>query len=60
MPGPPAPTPCSYNSIMKVTFIATAISIIRYMRFDKVVKQTYDKDQVGGGQCLIQDLQLRK
>lgn len=34
-----------YNSIMKVTFIATAVSIIRYMRFDKVVKQTYDKEQ---------------
>ncbi|KAI7846116.1 hypothetical protein COHA_000377 [Chlorella ohadii] len=34
-----------YNSIMKVTFVATAISIIRYMRFDKVVKQTYDKEQ---------------
>ncbi len=46
-PPTPAPlSPRSYNSIMKVTFVATAISIIRYMRFDKVVKQTYDKEQV--------------
>ncbi|KAL4458742.1 hypothetical protein ABPG75_013607 [Micractinium tetrahymenae] len=34
-----------YNSVMKVTFLATAFSIIRYMRYDKVVKQTYDKEQ---------------
>lgn len=30
---------------MKVTFLATAFSIVRYMRFDKVVKQTYDREQ---------------
>lgn len=45
-PARPPLLPRSYNSIMKVTFIATAVSIIRYMRFDKVVKQTYDKEQV--------------
>lgn len=31
-----SPIRCSYNSVMKVTFLATAFSIIRYMRFDKV------------------------
>ena len=30
---------------MKVTFLATAFSIVRYMRYDKVVKQTYDREQ---------------
>ncbi|EFN53261.1 hypothetical protein CHLNCDRAFT_32290 [Chlorella variabilis] len=34
-----------YNSFMKVTFLATAFSIVRYMRYDKVVKQTYDREQ---------------
>ncbi|PSC71203.1 ER lumen retaining receptor [Micractinium conductrix] len=34
-----------YNSVMKVTFLATAFSIIRYMRYDKVVRQTYDREQ---------------
>lgn len=54
--------PCSYNSIMKVTFIATAVSIIRYMRFDKVVKQTYDKEQVraGSGSQPVRRLPLRR
>lgn len=35
-PRAPHPPLCSYNSVMKVTFLATAFSIIRYMRFDKV------------------------
>lgn len=34
-----------YNTTMKIFFIASALSIIYYMRFHKVVKQTYDKDQ---------------
>lgn len=34
---------------MKVTYLATAFSIVRYMRFDKVVRQTYDKEQVWRG-----------
>lgn len=34
-----------YNTVMKVTYLATAFSIVRYMRFDKVVRQTYDKEQ---------------
>lgn len=40
-----SPLPCRYNSVMKVIFLASAFMIIYYMRFDKVVKQTYDKDQ---------------
>ncbi|XP_043693901.1 ER lumen protein-retaining receptor-like [Telopea speciosissima] len=34
-----------YNTIMKLVFIATSISIVWYMRYHKVVKQTYSKDQ---------------
>jgi hypothetical protein len=31
---------------MKIVFLGTSFSIIRYMRYDKVVKQTYDREQV--------------
>ncbi|KAL2556522.1 ER lumen protein-retaining receptor B [Forsythia ovata] len=34
-----------YNTIMKLVFIGTSICIVWYMRFHKVVKQTYNKDQ---------------
>lgn len=34
-----------YNSVMKVTYLATAFQIVRYMRYDKVVRQTYDREQ---------------
>jgi ER lumen protein retaining receptor len=34
-----------YNSVMKIIFLATSFRIVYYMRFDKVVKQTYDKEQ---------------
>jgi len=34
-----------YNSVMKIIYLATSFRIVHYMRFDKVVKQTYDKDQ---------------
>lgn len=30
---------------MKIIYILTSFRIVHYMRFDKVVKQTYDKDQ---------------
>ncbi|KAG1354180.1 ER lumen protein-retaining receptor [Cocos nucifera] len=33
-----------YNSIMKIVFLGTSISIVWYMRYHKVVKQTYNKD----------------
>jgi len=34
-----------YNTTMKLIFISTACMIIWYMRFHKVVSQTYDKEQ---------------
>lgn len=34
-----------YNSIMKLVFIGTSIAIVWYIRYHKVVKQTYNKDE---------------
>lgn len=34
-----------YNSVMKLFFIGTSIGIVWYMRYHKVVKQTYDKGE---------------
>ncbi|XVF41660.1 hypothetical protein PTKIN_Ptkin01aG0297700 [Pterospermum kingtungense] len=34
-----------YNTVMKLVFIGTSICIVWYMRYHKVVKQTYSKDQ---------------
>lgn len=34
-----------YNSIMKLVFIGTSIAIVWYMRYHKVVKQTYNMDE---------------
>ena len=34
-----------YNTVMKLVFIGTSICIFWYMRYHKVVKQTYSKDQ---------------
>ncbi|GLJ38945.1 hypothetical protein SUGI_0793990 [Cryptomeria japonica] len=34
-----------YNTIMKIVFLVTSFSILWYMRFHKVVRQTYNKDQ---------------
>ncbi|KAH7538419.1 hypothetical protein FEM48_Zijuj03G0197500 [Ziziphus jujuba var. spinosa] len=34
-----------YNILMKLFFIGTSVAIVWYMRFHKVVKQTYNKDQ---------------
>ncbi|KAH9727971.1 hypothetical protein KPL70_008855 [Citrus sinensis] len=34
-----------YNSIMKLVFIGTSIAIVWYMRYHKVVKQTYNQDE---------------
>eukprot|EP00475_Leptophrys_vorax_P019883 TRINITY_DN27223_c0_g1_i1.p1 TRINITY_DN27223_c0_g1~~TRINITY_DN27223_c0_g1_i1.p1 ORF type:complete len:217 (-),score=22.42 TRINITY_DN27223_c0_g1_i1:205-855(-) len=33
-----------YNSVMKVIFLASSVAIVYYMRYDKVVKQKYDRD----------------
>lgn len=34
-----------YNMVMKLVFLGTSISIVWYMRYHKVVKQTYSKDE---------------
>jgi len=34
-----------YNTLMKLIFLASSGAIVYYMRFHKVVKQKYDKDQ---------------
>ncbi|OWM79405.1 hypothetical protein CDL15_Pgr022817 [Punica granatum] len=34
-----------YNSAMKVFFLGTSMAIVWYMRYHKVVKQTYNKDE---------------
>lgn len=34
-----------YNTVMKLVFLGTSISIVWYMRYHKVVKQTYNKDE---------------
>lgn len=34
-----------YNTVMKLVFIGTSFCIVWYMRFHKVVKQTYNKDE---------------
>ncbi|CAN6486480.1 unnamed protein product [Victoria cruziana] len=34
-----------YNTVMKIIFLATSVCIVWYMRYHKVVKQTYNKDQ---------------
>ncbi|XP_054811553.1 ER lumen protein-retaining receptor-like [Prosopis cineraria] len=34
-----------YNIVMKLVFIGSSIGIVWYMRYHKVVKQTYNKDQ---------------
>ncbi|CAN1242597.1 ER lumen protein-retaining receptor B [Linum perenne] len=34
-----------YNTIMKLIFLASALSIIWYMRYHKLVRRSYDKDQ---------------
>ncbi|RVX01671.1 ER lumen protein-retaining receptor B [Vitis vinifera] len=34
-----------YNSVMKLVFLGTSIAIVWYMRYHKVVKQTYSKQE---------------
>ncbi|KAG0498484.1 hypothetical protein HPP92_002780 [Vanilla planifolia] len=34
-----------YNTIMKVIFLWTSFSIVWYMRYHKIVRRSYDKDQ---------------
>lgn len=34
-----------YNSAMKVFFLGTSMAIVWYMRYHKVVKQTYNKEE---------------
>eukprot|EP00897_Mesotaenium_endlicherianum_P002313 jgi/Mesen1/2109/ME000151S01372 len=34
-----------YNTLMKLIFLASSYAIVWYMRYDKVVRQKYDKEQ---------------
>ncbi|PKU75895.1 ER lumen protein-retaining receptor [Dendrobium catenatum] len=34
-----------YNTIMKLIFLGTSFSIVWYMRYHKIVRRSYDKDQ---------------
>eukprot|EP00877_Chromochloris_zofingiensis_P000089 jgi/Chrzof1/10080/Cz04g26110.t1 len=34
-----------YNTVMKLVFLGTSFAILYYMRYHRVVKLTYDKDQ---------------
>lgn len=34
-----------YNTAMKIIFLVTSFTIVWYMRYHKVVRQTYDRDQ---------------
>ncbi|GFY83369.1 endoplasmic reticulum retention defective 2B [Actinidia rufa] len=34
-----------YNTVMKLVFLGTSVAIVWYMRYHKVVKQTYNKDE---------------
>lgn len=34
-----------YNTVMKIIFLVTSFTIVWYMRYHKVVRQTYDRDQ---------------
>ncbi|GJP48009.1 hypothetical protein CLOM_g7250 [Closterium sp. NIES-68] len=33
-----------YNTMMKLIFLSSTVAIVYYMRYDKVVRQKYDKD----------------
>ncbi|XP_077234880.1 ER lumen protein-retaining receptor-like isoform X2 [Tasmannia lanceolata] len=34
-----------YNTVMKLVFLGTSVSIVWYMRYHKVVRQTYNRDE---------------
>uniref|UniRef100_A0A7N0V903 ER lumen protein-retaining receptor n=2 Tax=Magnoliopsida TaxID=3398 RepID=A0A7N0V903_KALFE len=34
-----------YNTVMKLVFLGTSVAIVWYMRYHKVVKQTYNKEE---------------
>lgn len=36
---------CRYNTVMKLVFLGTSFSIIYFMRFHRMVRNTYDKEQ---------------
>lgn len=33
-----------YNTVMKIVFLATSFAIVYYMRYNKVIKTTYDRE----------------
>ena len=38
------PVPARYNTLMKLVFLISSAAIVYYMRFDRVVRMTYDKE----------------
>jgi ER lumen protein retaining receptor len=36
---------CRYNTVMKLVFLATSSAIVYYMRYHRIIKLTYDKEQ---------------
>lgn len=36
---------CRYNTVMKLVFLGTSLSIIYFMRFHPTVRASYDKEQ---------------
>lgn len=36
---------CRYNTVMKLVFLGTSISIIYFMRFHPTIRSTFDKEQ---------------
>jgi hypothetical protein len=36
---------CRYNTVMKLVFLGTSCGIVYYMRYHRIIRLTYDKDQ---------------
>lgn len=55
-----------YNSIMKVVFLSTSFTIVYYMRFHRVVRLTYNREQdtfrssILIGICAVMSLAIHK
>jgi hypothetical protein len=36
---------CRYNTVMKLVFLGTSCAIVYYMRYHRIIRLSYDKDQ---------------
>lgn len=36
---------CRYNTVMKLVFLGTSCAIVYYIRYHRIIRLTYDKDQ---------------